>query len=148
MGRCPPLFGCSVDTNLEPTLDWLQQRLDVDDVTVSKMIRRLPSILGMNIDAMEPKINWLQQRLNLGDAAASKVIQKLPSLLCSNVDANIKPTLDFYVDVIGDEKQALDMVTHDPLLFSYSLEKRLKPRLQEARAAGITIDSACLKRIA
>ena len=148
MRKYPMLFGHGVETNIEPTLEWLQQRLDLKDAAVRKMVRRNPTILGMSHDAMEPKLMWLQRRLDLNEASVSEMIQKMPSLLGFNVDANLKPTLDFYIDALGDEEEALRLVVPDPSLFTYSLKNRLTPRLEEAQDAGMTIDSACLRRIA
>ena len=97
---------------------------------------------------MEPTLEWLQQRLRLDDAAVSEMIQKLPALFGCNVDTNLKPTLNFYIDALGDKREACALVIDRPNLFGYSLEKRLKPRLEDARDAGIVIDSGCLSRIA
>ena len=146
--KYPILFGHSVETNIEPTLDWLQKRLDLNDAAVSKIVQRNPTIVGMSNDAMEPKLMWLQQRLDLNDASVSEMIQKMPSLLGFNIDTNLKPTLDFYINALGDEEEALCMVVRDPSLFGYSLKNRLNPRLEEAQDAGMTIDSGCLRRIA
>ena len=145
---CPQLLHCSVDANIEPTLNWLQRRLDLGEAAVSKMIQTYPNILNLNVGSIEPKINWLQQRLNLNNATASIMIQKFPALLGYSIDANLRPTLNFYVDALGVEEEVLDMLSLDPSLFGYSLKNRLKPRLEEAQDAGVTIDSGCLKRIA
>ena len=67
----------------------------------------------------------------------------MPSLFNLNIDTNIDPTLNFYIDALGDEAKALAFVAH-PISFGYSLEKRLKPRLQEAKEAGINVDSKFL----
>ena len=56
----------------------------------------------------------------------------------------VEPTLNFYIDAMGDESEALALVTRDPRSLSRSLEKRLKPRLQEAQDAGMIIDSKFL----
>eukprot|EP00571_Detonula_confervacea_P012917 CAMPEP_0172305560 /NCGR_PEP_ID=MMETSP1058-20130122/6822_1 /TAXON_ID=83371 /ORGANISM="Detonula confervacea, Strain CCMP 353" /LENGTH=52 /DNA_ID=CAMNT_0013017189 /DNA_START=1 /DNA_END=156 /DNA_ORIENTATION=- len=51
---------------MEPTLHWLQQRLDLGDGAVSKMIQKMPQILGYSVpDNLEPTLNWLQKRLDL-----------------------------------------------------------------------------------
>ena len=48
---------------------------------------------------------------------------------------------------MGDESNALAFVIHNPTSLSYSLEKRLKPRLEEAKEAGMIIYSTCLNSI-
>merc|ERR1719291_217501 len=112
------------------------------------MIRRYPNIFGLSIgDNTEPKLDWLQKRLSLNDSELSNFVQKLPSLLNFNVDTNIEPTLNFYIEALGDEDQALNLVRRQPALISLSLENRLKPRLQEAQGCGMKIDLRCLGRM-
>ena len=71
----------------------------------------------------------------------------MPALFSYNIDTNIEPTINFYIDALGDESKALAFVTRDPSSLSRSLEKRLKPRLEEAQDAGMIIDSTCLNSI-
>ena len=112
------------------------------------MIQKWPAILCLSIpDNIEPKFKWLQQRLSLTDDELSKLIQKLPPLLGCNINTNLEPTINFYIDALGDESKALAFVIRDPSSLSRSLEKRLKPRLEEARDAGMIIDSTCLNSI-
>merc|ERR1711966_267294 len=146
--RLPSLLSFSVDDNMKPKVGWLQQRLDLDDAAIGKMIQQCPFIFSTTADTIETKLNWLQWRLHLDDAALSAMIQRLPRILSCNVDTNIKPTLNFYIDALGNEREVFVLVTSYPDLFSYSLEKRLKPRLRDAKDAGIVIDSGCLIRLA
>mmetsp|Transcript_20154 Transcript_20154/g.48419 ORF Transcript_20154/g.48419 Transcript_20154/m.48419 type:complete len:333 (+) Transcript_20154:170-1168(+) len=145
----PSVLMMSIDDNIGPKLDFLQRKLLLDTASLRKLIQRMPSLLGCNVDAnIEPTLNWIQQRLDLDDAALSKMIQRLPSLLGYNVETNIEPTLNFYIQALGNEKEALALVIHYPSLISYSLTKRLEPRLREVQDAGIDIDTACLTRLA
>merc|ERR1712032_778333 len=107
--RQPSLFCYTVD-NMESNLDWLKQRFGFGDAAVSKMIKRLPTLFGYTVDNMEAKLGWLQQRLNLEDAAVSKLVQQHPSIFGHNVQTNLEPTLNFYVDALGEEGKILAMV--------------------------------------
>ena len=112
------------------------------------MICILPNILGYSIeDNLEPKLIWLQQRLKMDNEALSKMIQTQASLFCYNVDTNLEPTLNFFIEALGSESEAIALVKRYPRMFTSSLEKRLKPRLEQARDAGIAIDAACLTRM-
>ena len=112
------------------------------------MIQRSLAILGLSIDDnLQPKLEWIQQRLSLTDESLSNLIKKFPSIFSCNVNTNLAPTLNFYIGALGDEREALTLVIQNPSLFGYSLENRLKPRLEETRDAGIFIDAACLRRI-
>ena len=145
--KLPAVLLLSIDDNLNPKLNWIQSRLDVNDAQLSKITRTLPSILGFSISTLEPTLKWLQESLELDDAGLTKLIVTQPSLLSQNIDTNLEPTLIFYIDCIG-ESESKQLVTRIPALFAYSLEKRLKPRLEQAREAGLTIDVGCVQRIA
>ena len=57
-------------------MEWLQQRLDLDDAAVGKMIQRLPALLSYSVEeSLEPKLEWLRQRLDLGDAATAEIVR-------------------------------------------------------------------------
>ena len=71
----------------------------------------------------------------------------MPALFSYNIETNIEPTINFYIDALRDESKALAFVIRDPSLLSRSLEKRLKPRLEEAKDAGMIIDSKFLNFI-
>ena len=71
----------------------------------------------------------------------------MPTLFGLSVGANLEPTLNFHIKALGDEGEALALLIRGPRLFGSSLEKRLKPRLEEALDAGLVIDKNCLQRI-
>ena len=147
--KMPSLLGYNVDTNMEPKLSWLKQQFDLDDAELRKMVLRAPSLLNYHVENnIEPKLDWFRQRLHLDDAALSKMIQSFPPLLSYNSDTNLEPKLNFFIEALGSETEALTLVQQYPKMFSVSLEKRLKPRLEQARDAGIVIDTGCLRRIA
>ena len=68
----------------------------------------------------------------------------MPALLGCNIETNSEPTLKFYIDSLGDENKALDLIIRIPASLAYSLEKRLKPRLEEAKEAGMVVDTKFL----
>jgi len=143
----PSILSLSITDNIEPTLDWLQQRLTLDDTALSKIIQQMPPILGLSMsDNIEPKLDWIQERLSLTDEQLTKMIQRYPALLTCSIDSNIEPTLNFYIDSLGRD-EAISFVIKNPSSFGRSLEKRLKPRLEEAKDAGMKIDSKLLYQL-
>ena len=70
---------------LEERTKWLQQRLDLDDTALRKMIQQMPAILSFSIsDHLQPKLDWLEQ-LGLHDAALMKVIRGNPSIFSKSI---------------------------------------------------------------
>ena len=66
--RCPMCVKMEelVEEQLQPTLDWLQQRLGLSVEKLEELVRRQPTILNLSIqDQLEPKLSWLQNRLHL-----------------------------------------------------------------------------------
>ena len=74
------------------------------------------------------------------------MMQRSPGLLSCSIDRNLEPTLNFYIDALGKD-HALAFVTRIPASLSYSLEKRLKPRLKQALDVGMVVDSKLVSLI-
>jgi hypothetical protein len=69
------MFGFCIEDSLEPKLSWLQERLDMNDKSLIK-------VLGYSIeDNLKPKLSWLQEQLDIDDASLTVVVQRLPPLL-------------------------------------------------------------------
>lgn len=145
--KAPRLLHLNIESNLEPKMQWLQDQFNLDDEDLGKMVQRAPTLLGLSIDTWEVKIDWIQKRLGLEGQELSNFILKSPSILNCNVESNLQPTLQFFIDALGNEREAVRLVINNPSLLEYSLEKRLKPRLKETREAGIKIDAGCLRRM-
>ena len=89
----PQLLSYNVDTNLEPTLNWLQQRLDLDDAALSKMIQRLPSLLGCNVDAnLEPTLIFFIEAME-SETDALALVNRDPSLFTRSLTKRLEPRL-------------------------------------------------------
>jgi hypothetical protein len=54
----PPVLHLSVDGNLEPNLSWLKAKLDLDDQSICKLVKRLQRALNFrNLEGnLEPKL--------------------------------------------------------------------------------------------
>ena len=60
----------NIEDNIEPKLNWLQERLGLDEGELAKIIARNPSIMHFSLeDNIMPTLDWLQQRLGLDDTA-------------------------------------------------------------------------------
>ena len=146
--RYPIVLIKSLDENLKPKLDWLQSRLELNDAQAGKIARTLPSIFGYSVsNRVEPMLKWLQESLSLDEAGLTKMIVSQPALLGYDVKTNLEPTLTFYKECLGDEATKVVLIQH-PVLLMVSLERRLKPRLEQARQTGVMIDPGCMQRIA
>ena len=72
MGR-PQLLSLSVEDNMEPTLEWMRRRLDLDATQLRKMVLTHAPLLGLSVeDNLAPRLDWLQTRLDLDDVQLRK----------------------------------------------------------------------------
>ena len=148
--KMPQIMHQNVESSLEYKLGWLQQRLNLDEAALGKMIQQSPTILGLSIDDnIQPKLIWIQQSLSLTEDGLTAFIKKCPFVLCCNIEKNLEPTLNFYIDALNDDEEeaVIYLITQNPTLLIYSLEKRLKPRLQETLRAGIEVNAGYLRKI-
>jgi len=145
--RLPALLGLSIKGNMDPKLDYVQKRLSLDENDLKKVVMRFPQIFTLGVEGtLEPKLKYLQERLSVDEEELSYMIRRMPALFGYKIDLNLEPTIKFYEDLVGVETTK-KLILGRPALVTYSLEKRLKPRLDDARNAGITIDSATLIRM-
>ena len=65
-----------------------------------------------------------------------------------NIETNLQPTFEFYEECVGTEG-AVGALVSNPRLFTASVERRLKPRREEAATLlGLSMDSIMLSRMA
>ena len=115
---------------VEPKLQWLQARLDLDAAQLGKMVLRLPPLLSKSVESMDSRLDWLQRRLGLDEAGLRKMVLSLPSLLSYSVEDNMEPKLDWLQDRLElDAAQLKKMVLTLPALLSYSAEANMAPKL-------------------
>ena len=146
--KCAAILACSISKNMEPKVDWLQQRLVLNNEQLLKMVWRRPTLFHYSIpDTMEPTLLWLQDCLSLSNNGLSCVLTVHPPMFGYNVTTNLVPTFEFYEQCVGT-KGAQSLLVSYPSPFGASLEKWLKPRLEEATKLGFKVDSGLLQQIA
>ena len=75
---------CASLENLESTMNWLQERLNLSEPQLRTIIGRAPGILTRSIeDNLQPSLEIIQSCLNLSDKEVTKLIVRQPGLLLS-----------------------------------------------------------------
>ncbi|MCL7024570.1 hypothetical protein MKW94_002324 [Papaver nudicaule] len=122
--RCPEVFAANVDKTLKKKIKFL------DDIGISKdclprVIRKYPELLVSDIDhALLPRVKYLM-KAGLSKREVASMIRRFSPLLGYSIDEVLKPKLEFLVNSM--EKPVKDVVEY-PRYFSYSLDKKIKPR--------------------
>jgi len=88
----------SIKEKLEPTIEWLQESLSLDDNALAKVILTQPTLLGLSIpNNLEPTLDFYQECL-IDDEACEKLLTRSPVLLAVSLEKRLKPRLDQAID--------------------------------------------------
>ncbi|KAK9707000.1 hypothetical protein RND81_07G166700 [Saponaria officinalis] len=138
INRCPRLLTSSVSHQLKPALLYLK-RLGFRDFEA--LANTEPVLFVSNVEKV--LITKLEYLINLGfsrDEAIGMVL-RCPSLFTFSIENNFEPKLKYFV---GEMKGKLEELKEFPHYFSFSLEKRIKPRHFEVMQKGVNVPLSLL----
>ena len=126
-------------TTLGDNTNSIQAVLSLSDDELSDLVSKFPAILCCYSieENIKPKLRYLRTRFELDDDALKHLVLKAPSLF-SLPEGNIEEKLQFYSTLVG-EREAKRLVIKSSSLLRQSLEKRLKPRLEEVKNSGVKV---------
>jgi len=138
MCRNRPELLYSNTTTLEDKADSIQTVLSLSEEELSNLVSKFPTILCFSIEEnLRPKLRYIRTRFELDEEALKNLVLKAPSLFGIS-EATIEEKLQFYSNLVG-EREAKRMVVKSSNLLRQSLEKRLKPRLEEIQKSGVKV---------
>ena len=80
---------------VEPKLQWLQARLDLDDAGLRKIVLTLPPLLGLSVkDNLEPTLEFLAQDIGLSRAELREHVLRIPAILAYSLDKRYRPRVE------------------------------------------------------
>lgn len=133
LGRCPELFATSIDRTLEKKLSFLAS-IGVYKSNLPRIIRKYPEFFVCDVErALLPRMKYLvKSGLSRRDVAS--MVRRFSPLLGYSIAQVLKPKLEFLVNTM--EKPLKDVVEY-PRYFSYSLERKIKPRFWVLKSSNI-----------
>jgi mTERF domain-containing protein len=150
MCRHQPQLLYANTTTLDNKADSIQADLSLSDDELSDLVSKYAPILCCYSPEknVRPKLQYLRTRFELDDDALKDLILKSPPLFGYPTD-NIEEKLQFYSNLIG-EREAKRLVVKSSNLLRQSLEKRLKPRLEEVEKSGAKVrwNETLIRRLA
>ncbi len=133
----PPLLSFSVEDNMEPKLDWLQQRLDLDDVQLRKMVLTLPGLLVYSVeDNLEPKLAYLEREIGLSRPELREHVLRIPAILAYSLDKRHRPRVEACRAAGVDPAYAVTTAPYTDDYFYARLE-----RLEERANVSVSFDN-------
>lgn len=131
INKCPRLLISSVRDQLRPALIYLK-RLGFKDTNA--LVYQDTVLLVSSVEkTLIPKLEYLMG-LGLTREEAVGMVLRCPGLFTFSVENNFKPKNEYFVKEMGG---SLEELKEFPQYFSFSLEKRIKPRYQEMRESGV-----------
>ncbi|WCJ37180.1 Mitochondrial transcription termination factor family protein [Euphorbia peplus] len=122
--RCPQIFGASVEKTLQRKVEFLAS-LGVSKDHLPRTIRKYPELLVSDINrTLRPRMKYLME-VGLTKNEVAFMVRRFSPLLGYSIDEVLRPKYEFLVNTM--EKPVKEVVEY-PRYFSYSLEKKIKPR--------------------
>eukprot|EP00667_Euglena_gracilis_P014072 EG_transcript_14562 len=103
--------------------------LEACGTNVRRILRDKPSIFGYRLERLKEKVAFLEE--NGLDVA--RHLWTTPSVLGFSVDQKLRPILRFVLEDMGRSRAEVDRF---PLLWHFSLEKRVRPRFLYLQSLG------------
>ncbi|KAL0357608.1 UNVERIFIED_CONTAM: Transcription termination factor MT, chloroplastic [Sesamum calycinum] len=124
LGRCPEIFAASIDKTLEKKLEFLSN-VGIPKSHLPRVIRKYPELFVCDVDrALLPRMRYLM-RIGLSKKDIGLMVCRFSPLLGYSIEEVLRPKLEFLVYTM--KRPVRDVVDY-PRYFSYSLEKKIKPR--------------------
>ncbi|KAJ4849082.1 hypothetical protein Tsubulata_042185, partial [Turnera subulata] len=130
INKCPRLLVSSVEDQLKPCLFYLQ-RLGFKNL---KALAYQDSVLLVSSveNTLIPKLKYLQS-LGLSRDETVGMVLRCPALFTFSVENNMKPKFEYFA---REMKGKLEELKEFPHYFTFSLDKRIKPRHLEVVQGG------------
>ncbi|XP_070048508.1 transcription termination factor MTERF2, chloroplastic isoform X2 [Nicotiana tomentosiformis] len=133
LGRCPEIFASSIGKTLKRKLNFLMG-IGVSRHHLPRIIRKYPELFVCDVHrALLPRMTYLMH-VGLSKREVALMVCRFSPLLGYSIDKVLKPKLEFLMNSM--EKPLSDVVEY-PRYFSYSLEKKIKPRFWVLRGRNM-----------
>lgn len=157
--QSPPRGAATDDADAKDVEDntWsamLLERLALTPEDAAAVRLNLPNALTITPAQINDTLSWLEERLELSQANLRDIVLGYPGVLELSLETNLKPTVTFFADALGDSKNVdallAGLLCDSPRLLEYNLNKRLIPRFARVKDLlnGNAIDVASLRAIA
>jgi mTERF domain-containing protein len=106
---------------------------------VRTLVLRLPSVLGLSIDAnVRPKLEFLSAALGLSKDELREALCREPAVLGASLDKSLRPNLELWRAELPGNVELREIVKQRGLRWlTCNAEKRTRPRLRRATAGGL-----------
>jgi mTERF domain-containing protein len=108
---------------------------------VKRIFFQAPQIVCLKEEHLKEKIKFICDALQLhqkNDDRLRKIISGMPSLLKCSLKGNLSPKLEYLRQAFNNSlDEVRDAILLQPTLLGYSLEKRIRPRMEKILKSGL-----------
>lgn len=139
--RCPRLLVCNVDHQLRPALKFLRK---LGFVGPSSINHQTALLLVSNVEStLLPKIEYLQS-LGFAYEDVVNMVVRSPGLLTLSIKNNFVPKVEYFLKEMNGE---IGELKRFPQYFSFSLERKIKPRHRMLTEHGFRLPLADMLKV-
>lgn len=133
LARCPEIFATKSKETLQQKLKFLTS-LGILEQDFPRVIKKYPEFFVSDIDrSVMPRLRYLRKS-GLTERHIASMIVRFSPLLGYSIEEVLRPKLEFLVNTMG---KSVKEVLYYPRYFSYSMEKKIKPRFFVLRGRNI-----------
>lgn len=131
--RCPKISAGSIENTFQKKVEFLT-KLGIRKEQLRGVIRKNPEFLLSDVDrTVMPRLAYLMQ-FGLSTREIASMVARFSPLLTYSINFVLRPKLDFLLNIMG---KPVSEVVIFPRYFSYSLEKKIRPRFFALRNRNI-----------
>ena len=103
---------------------------------VSYMVSGFPPVLWLSEENLLEKVEFLRNTFDFDSEEMRDVFVTYPQILGLGIETNLSRKVDFFLSCVDaggaglTKNQLKEFVLYQPALLAYSLEKRIKPRIE------------------
>ena len=131
----PRILTYSVSSNLRPNISYFTDRLDLKPRDVPVLLKGFPPLAWLRKEDLERKLEFLETELGYDKEDMRGMILRMPQVLGLSLEKNLKPSLEYLREEIG-EASLRESCKEFPSVLVYSLEGRVRPRVEELKRRG------------
>ncbi|XP_074559460.1 transcription termination factor MTERF8, chloroplastic-like [Curcuma longa] len=112
------------------------KRYGFDDASVKKLLHYFPKCLLLDVEkTLAPKFRAFED-LGLSPSDIVHLVRSNPFTVKMKHESTV-PKIEFWQDLLGSKDALVKLVKRSPVIFTYSIEKKIQPNLELLRECGL-----------
>ena len=125
-------------SRIKRTVGYFRYQMSMTAPQVKRVLFQAPQVIGLKESHIQDKVDFLRDSFALTEDQVKQVIAGMPTLLVLSITNTLQPKREYLISAFDGNVEAIGAaVLKLPALLGYSLDKRMRPRLEAIRRAGL-----------